>query len=184
MHGPDPEPSAWVARFAALIREGGTALDLACGGGRHARLLLARGHRVAMLDRDTSRVADLAPHPRAEILARDLEDGGPWPLAGRRFDGVVVANYLHRPILGRVLDAVAPGGALIYETFAEGNAAFGRPRNPDFLLRRGELLDLARPAGLRIVAFEDMAVAEPRPAVVQRIAAVCPGGRDDFSVPI
>ena len=169
-------PSAWVTRFASLIPKGGSVLDLACGSGRHARYLLARGHPVVMVDRDVSGLADLAHAAGAEIVRHDLEGPAQWPFAARRFAAVVVTNYLHRPLFGRIVAAVAPGGILIYETFAEGNAAFGRPRNPDFLLGREELLDRVRPH-LGVIAFEDLAVDSPRPAMVQRIAAVRPGDR-------
>lgn len=169
-------PSAWVTRFASLIPQGGSVLDLACGSGRHARYLLARGHPVVMVDRDVSGVADLAHAEGAAIVRHDLEGPAPWPFGARQFEAVVVTNYLHRPLFGRIVAAVAPGGILIYETFSEGNAAFGRPRNPDFLLGREELLNRVRPH-LRVVAFEDLAVSSPRPAMVQRIAAVRPGGR-------
>ena len=173
---PLPQPSAWVARFASLIPPGGRALDLACGSGRHARYLLARGVRMTMVDREISGVLDLSGTAGAEILKHDLEGPAPWPFGARRFDAVVVTNYLHRPLFGHIVGAVAPGGILLYETFAEGNAAFGRPRNPDFLLARGELLDRVRPH-LRVLAFEDLVVSAPRPAAVQRIAAVRSGGR-------
>jgi SAM-dependent methyltransferase len=166
-----PPPSAWVARFADRVPRGGRVLDLACGGGRHARLFLGRGHPVTLLDRDTSGVADLAGRPGVEVLEADLEDGRPFPLAGRSFAGVVVTNYLHRPILPDLVAAVAPGGALIYETFAQGNEAFGKPSNPAFLLAPGELLDAVR-GRLRVLAYEDRTVTHPRPSVVQRICAV------------
>ena len=143
-------------------------LDVAAGGGRHARLFLARGHPVTAVDRDTARL-DLTPG--LEIVQADLEDGGPWPFAGRAFAGVMVTNYLHRPLLPALVAAVAPGGALLYETFAAGNERFGKPSNPAFLLRPGELLEAVR-GHLRVVAYEDVVVDAPRPAAVQRIAAV------------
>ncbi|MCC6467926.1 MAG: class I SAM-dependent methyltransferase [Alphaproteobacteria bacterium] len=164
------DPSAWVVRFADLAPRAGAVLDLACGGGRHARLFLARGHRVTAVDIDTGGVADLAGDPRIEILAADLENA-PWPLEGRMFAGVVVTNYLWRPLLPRIVAAVAPGGALIYETFARGNERFGKPSNPDFLLAEGELLRAVE-GRLRVVAYECLEVTEPKPAMVQRIAAV------------
>ncbi|BAE50412.1 class I SAM-dependent methyltransferase [Paramagnetospirillum magneticum] len=166
--GTDPfriAPSAWIARFAALVPEGGTVLDLACGGGRHARLFLDRGHNVTALDRD---IAQARLAEGAELIAADLEDGSPWPLGDRAFDAVVVTNYLWRPIFPAILAALKPGGVLLYETFAAGNEKFGRPANPDHLLRRGELLELAR--GLTVVAYEDGAMDHAK--VVQRIAAV------------
>jgi len=163
-------PSGWVVRFAGLVPARGAVLDLACGGGRHARLFLASGHRVTAVDIDVSGVADLEGDARAEILAADLENA-PWPLAGRVFAGVVVTNYLWRPLLPPIVAAVAPGGALIYETFARGNERFGKPSNPNFLLAEGEL-PRAVEGRLRVIAYECLEVAEPRPAVVQRIAAV------------
>lgn len=142
-------------------------LDLACGGGRHTRVLLDRGHTVVAVDRDVSAVSGLGG--RLEIVEADLEDGSRFPLAGRRFDGVVVTSYLHRPLLPALVEAVAPGGTLIYETFARGQERFGPPHNPDFLLRPGELLDAVR-GRLRVVAYEDL-VAEDPPAALQRICA-------------
>lgn len=145
-------------------------LDVACGGGRHLRQFLARGHPVVGIDVDTRGVGDLAGRPGVEILEADIE-GGPWPLPGRTFAAVVVTNYLHRPLFPVLLDALAPGGWLLYETFARGNARFGRPSSPAFLLRNGELLALAR-GRLQVVAYEHGEVSSPKAAVVQRLAAV------------
>lgn len=164
-------PSPWIERFAGLVPPGGTVLDVAAGGGRHARLFRALGHRVVAIDRDTARLrADLGGEPGLEIVTADLESGAPWPLPGRRFDAVVVANYLHRPLLSVLVASVAAEGVLLYETFARGNERFGKPSNADFLLRPGELLEAVRGA-LEVVAYECLEVALPRPAVVQRIAA-------------
>ncbi len=175
------EPSPWVARFAPLIRPGGTVLDLACGGGRHSRYLLQLGYRAVALDRLAEPVADLAGDPHCQVIEADLEGGasvfaGPGPLAGRRFDGVVVVNYLHRPLFADLLASLAPGGVLIYETFARGNEVYTRPRNPDHLLKSGELLELAEGA-LQVVAYEHGVVEKgPLPGVISRICAVRPGG--------
>jgi SAM-dependent methyltransferase len=163
-------PSAWVERFGASVPTG-RVCDVACGGGRHARWFAARGHDVVAIDRDLSGVADLADDPHVELVEADLEDGSPPPIAVRAYGVVVVTNYLWRPILGAVVDGVAPGGLLLYETFAAGNERFGRPTNPDFLLARNELLDLARAHALTVVAYEDVEVEAPSPACVQRIAA-------------
>jgi SAM-dependent methyltransferase len=153
-------------------------LDLACGRGRHTRLFLARGHPVTAIDRDLSGIADLAGAPGGapglEALEADLEDGGPFPLAGRRFAGVVVTNYRYPPLFPALVAAVAPGGVLIYETFARGNEHFGRPRNPDHLAKPGELLEAVR-GKLRVVAYEDLIDQTPKPAARQRLCAVNEG---------
>lgn len=166
---PAGPPSPWVVRFAPLVRAGGPVLDLACGAGRHARLFAGRGHPVACVDLDLRGVADL--EGRAELVRADLEDGSPWPLPGRRFAGIVVANYLHRPLFPALLDALEPGGVLLYETFMRGNQRFGRPSCAAFLLGSGELLEVAR-GRLQVVAFEQGEVASPKAAVVQRLCAV------------
>jgi len=161
-------PSAWVRRFLPLIRPGGRVLDLAAGSGRHSRLLCEEGFAVRAVDRDVSALLALAG-PRCEVREVDLETGAPWALGGD-YDGIVATNYLHRPLLPDTARALAPGGILIYETFALGNERLGRPCNPDFLLRPGELLEAF--ATLTVIAFEQGEVAAPRPAVIQRIAAV------------
>lgn len=160
-------PSAWVQRWSHLLPRGATVLDVACGSGRHLRWFAARGCAVTGVDRDAAALAPL--HALAdELVVADIENG-PWPFAGRRFDAVVVTNYLWRPRLPDMVDAVGDGGVLLYETFAAGNETVGRPSNPDFLLRPGELLHAA--AALRVVAFEDGFEAAPE-RFVQRIAAV------------
>ncbi len=165
------EPSPWVLRFAPRVPEGGPVLDLACGLGRHSRLFLARGHPVTAIDRDISGIAELTGAPGLEALETDLEDGGPFPLAGRRFAGVIVTNYLYRPLIPALIAAVAPGGVLIYETYARGNEKFGRPRNPDHLAKPGELLEAVR-GHLRVVAYEDLIDKSPKLAARQRLCAV------------
>ena len=165
------EPSAWVRRFAPYVPAGGPVLDLACGGGRHVRLFLERGHPVTAVDRDLSGIADTIGRPGLEALEVDLEDGSPFPLAGRRFAGVIVTNYLYRPLFPALIAALAPGGAFIYETFAKGNEGFGRPRRPEHLMDPGELLEAVR-GRLRVRAYEDLIVEAPRPAAIQRICAV------------
>jgi SAM-dependent methyltransferase len=163
-------PSAWVCRFAPLIRAGGSVLDYACGGGRHARWLAGRGLRVVAVDRDAQALQPLRAVAGVEVIEADLE-GARWPFDGRRFDAIVVTNYLYRPRLPALLDALADGGVLIYETFMRGNERFGRPSNPDFLLAPGELLERVRSA-FSVVVFEQGEVDHPRPAVVQRICAI------------
>ena len=163
-------PSPWVCRFAPLIPAGGSVLDIASGGGRHARYLAGCGHRVEAVDRDAEAVRGLAGVAGVTARVADLENG-PWPYAGQQFDAIVVVNYLHRPLFPHLLAALAAGGVLIYETFAVGNERYGRPSNPDFLLKPGELLELVR-GRLRVVAYEDLYVEAPKPAMIQRICAV------------
>ncbi|AKJ28386.1 class I SAM-dependent methyltransferase [Caldimonas brevitalea] len=165
-HG-TPAASPWVQRWSHLVAPGATVLDVACGSGRHTRWFASRGCRVTGVDRDAHAVAPL--RELAEIVVADIE-AGPWPLPGRRFDLVVVTHYLWRPLLPTLLDSVAPGGLLIYETFASGNETVGRPANPDFLLRPGELLEVCRDT-LRVLGYEDGYLAAP-PRFVQRITAV------------
>jgi SAM-dependent methyltransferase len=159
-------PSPWVQRFAALMRPQGHVLDLACGSGRNLRWLVAQGFAVTGVDRDEPAVAPL--RECAEIVVADIE-GGPWPLPGRRFDGVVVTNYLWRALLPTIRASLAEGGVWVYETFATGQQLVGKPSRPEFLLQPGELLQAC--AGLRIVAFED---GFENGRYVQRIAAVNP----------
>jgi SAM-dependent methyltransferase len=166
-------PSAWVTRWADRVPAGGPVLDVACGDGRHARYFAKRGHPVDAVDRDPEVTARLAGTPGVTSRCADIE-AGPWPYAGQQFAGIVVANYLHRPLIPRLLEALAPGGVLIYETFAAGNERFGRPSNPDFLLRPGELLEAVR-GRLNVIAYEELEVSEPRPPMVQRICAVNSG---------
>ncbi|MDP2825045.1 MAG: class I SAM-dependent methyltransferase [Sulfuritalea sp.] len=171
--------SHWVGRFLPLIAVGGTVLDLASGPGRHSLLLARHGFRVEAVDRDAEALATLsAKAPAVLTRVADLE-GGSWPYRGRVFDGIVVANYLFRPLLPVLLDAIDVGGVLIYETFMVGNERFGKPSNPEFLLHPGELLDLVRDR-LTVVAFEQGEVKIPRPAVVQRL---CATKRSGFVLP-
>jgi len=180
-HANQDQPSPWVSRFAGLI-PAGKVLDLACGGGRHSRLLAGLGHAVLAVDRDPAALAAASgqgiitlqfdlEHPEATRLSG-------WPLVPGRFSGIVVVNYLHRPLMAALLDSLAPGGILIYETFAAGNGQFGKPSNPDFLLKPGELLDWTRPQpSCRVIAFEDGYQHLPRPAMVQRICLRKDDGR-------
>lgn len=165
-------PSDWLLRWAHLFPVGGQVLDVACGPGRHLYWLHAQGFRLAGVDRDPAALACLAPLARrgAEILEADIENG-PWPYAGRAFDAVLVTNYLWRARLPDIAAAVAPGGVLIYETFAQGHESVGRPARADFLLAPGELLQLAARTGLRVLAYEDGFLDAPAPRFVQRMVA-------------
>jgi SAM-dependent methyltransferase len=163
-------PSDWVVRWADRIPAGGRVLDVACGNGRHARYLAGRGHPVEAVERDPAKLADLTGIHGINARCADIENG-PWPYGGGRFAGIVVVNYLHRPLFPHLLAGLGPDGVLIYETFAAGNERYGRPSNPDYLLKTGELLEVVR-GRLRVVAYEDLIVSEPKPAMVQRICAV------------
>ena len=163
-------PSAWVQSHAGLVSPGGRVLDLAAGGGRHARYFKDLGYQVTALDRDVSRLQTLVGRS-VEVLAADLEDGSPWPLGAREFDGIVVTNYLHRPLFPHLASALATSGVLIYETFGIGNERFGKPSNPNFLLRPGELLEFAATHGLQVLAYACGEVAEPKRAITQRMVA-------------
>ena len=165
------EPSDWVSRFAPLVRDGGPILDVAAGGGRHGRFFMEKGHPVTLLDLETESLQDLSSHPHATIVQNNLEDGSEWPLKDQ-FAGVLVVNYLHRPLMDLLLDALGTGGVLIYETFARGNEAFSRPRNPDHLLKSGELLQIVS-GRMQVVAYEHgIRKKSPIPKVIQRICAV------------
>ncbi len=161
-----PTASPWVVRWAPLVTHG-TVLDVASGLGRNARYFLGRGLRVVAVDRDPQDI------PGARFVRADLEDGSPWPFAGEKFEGIIVTNYLYRPLMEKLKDSLSEGGVLIYETFMAGNERFGRPSNPAFLLRPGELLEAFQ--GLVVKGFEEGEVAEPKPAMIQRLCAVRAG---------
>ena len=169
MHAHTQTPSDWVQRWAPLIVPGGWVLDVASGSGRHTRWLAARGHPVDAVDRDAQALTALAAVSGVATYCADIEIG-PWPFQPGDYAGVVVTNYLHRPLFPHLIAALAPRGVLIYETFAAGNERYGRPSNPAFLLRPGELLDVVR-GRLRVIAYEDVQVDDPKPAMVQRLCA-------------
>jgi len=163
-------PSRWVERYAHLVPTGAALLDVAAGRGRHARLFASRGARVTAVDRDASALAALDGVAGVRTQVADLE-AGPWPFGDTGFDAIVVTNYLHRPLIDTLIAALAPDGALIYETFATGNERHGRPSSHAFLLQPGELLERVH-GRLGVVAFEQGEILAPRPAVVQRLVAV------------
>ena len=172
LHGTE-QPSAWVRRWSSLVTPQGLVLDVACGYGRHAYYFHELNHPVTVIDRAQAAIESIAIATQScEKVVADIENG-PWPLAGRQFDAVVVTNYLWRPLMPTMLASLAPGGVLIYETFAAGNETVGRPSRPDFLLQPGELLLFCK--DLRVVAFEDGFINGSdgqAPRFVQRIAAV------------
>ncbi len=163
-------PSAWVRRFAGLVPAHGRVLDLAAGSGRHTKYFNELGRAVTAVDRDVAALAPVAGD-RLEVIEADLEDGSPWPLDEREFAGIVVTNYLHRPLFPHIAAALAPHGILIYETFGRGNERFGKPSSPDFLLEPAELLQVALRYEFAVLAYECGEVTAPKPAVIQRMAA-------------
>jgi len=164
------EPSEWIMRFGAQLAPGAEVLDLACGMGRHARALAAQGCRVDAVDVDPGCAQYLAGIAGVRFRALELESGV-WPFEPDRYDAIVVANYLYRPRLTELAQALRDGGTLIYETFASGNEQFGRPRNPDFLLSAFELAARFAPL-MHVLAFEDGVVERPTPARIQRLCAI------------
>ncbi|MBO6521582.1 MAG: class I SAM-dependent methyltransferase [Rhodospirillales bacterium] len=166
------EPSDWFATYLPLVPEKGTVLDVAAGSGRHAKMFAEAGHPVTAIDRNTEALQPLNGSHDVEIVEADLENGSPWPLPGRTFDAVVVSNYLFRPLFGDLIRTLAPGGVLLYETFALGNEVYSRPRNPDHLLKSGELLTLVQ-GRLQVVAYRHGIVEGGEcPGVKQMICAV------------
>ena len=165
-------PSPWVVRWSHLVARGANVLDVACGSGRHLQWFLDRGHPVTGVDIQVDAASSAAPD--ATLVCADIETG-PWPLvqhgAVQQFEAVIVTNYLWRPLLGTIIQSVAPGGVLVYETFAQGNETVGRPSRADFLLGPGELL--AACSDLHVVAYENGTLKDPQ-RFVQRIAATRP----------
>jgi len=162
-HASVETPSEWVVRWAPRVARG-PVLDLASGGGRHARFFAQRGLEVVAVDREPQEI------PGVTFVHADLENGKPWPFAGQRFGGIIVTNYLHRPLFTFIEKALGEGGVLIYETFMAGNERYGKPSNPDFLLRPGELLEAF--GTLTVVAFEQGTVERPKKAALQRICVI------------
>lgn len=177
-HGPGT-PSSWVQRWSHLVPAGGSVLDIACGAGRHMKWFAERGHAVTGIDRSPEALRAAAAFG-STILA-DIENG-PWPLTNdsqvRQFDAVIVTNYLWRPLFPLMSRSLAPGGVLIYETFAKGNETIGKPSRPDFLLQPAELLRVF--SKLHIVAFEQGVLENPD-RFVQHIVALRAEGREEFA---
>jgi len=176
----------WASRRAGCVsgriwwrRTVRCSTSLLARGGTRA-FFASLGHPVTAIDRDAAALNALADEPLVTQILADIENAG-WPLAAdAQFAAVVVTNYLHRPLFPQLIRSLAPGGVLVYETFAQGNERVGKPSNPAFLLAPGELLDVVR-ARLRVVAFQDGFVAQPRPAYVQRICAILEADCSDDS---
>ena len=163
------QPSSWLVRHLKHIPRGGNVLDLACGTGRHTRHLLVEGFKVTAVDLDISGISDLESRDDCRILSTNLEDGSPWPF-DELFEGIVVTNYLHRPLFGNITKSLSANGVLIYETYMVGNEQYGKPSNPDFLLKIDELRDVFGEP-LNIISFNQGYVADPKPAMTQQICA-------------
>ena len=172
LHVAIAQHSAWVARWIGQPRANARLLDFASGSGRHARLAAARGFRVLAVDRDEA-ILKMAQRKDIEVRLEDLESGR-WSFSAERFEVVVVTNFLFRPRLDLLAGLLEAGGRLVYETFALGNARYGKPSSATFLLQPDELFLAARRAALQVIAFEQGFVATPKPALVQRVVAVKP----------
>ena len=162
--------SPWIRRFTPAIPRNGLVLDLACGSGRHSQLLVEAGYSVLAVDQNIEAISQFK-HPHLAVECLDLE-GVIWPLLGKQFVGIVVTNYLYRPYLAELPRMLSDGGVLLYETFAQGNGEFGKPSNPDFLLKTGELLSFSAQNGLKVLAYEHLYIDDPKPAMIQRLCAV------------
>lgn len=170
MHSQISSPLSFISKWMPEKLSGKTVLDYACGNGRHGKLAMERGAHVTFADIDLEGLSEFAINENVCLLQADLEEDNRWPLLGRQYDIVIVTNYLYRQRLADIFETVKPGGFIFYRTFAEGNEAFGRPRNPDFLLRSGELLELAK-ANFTVLHYEHGEVDRPSPALVQRLVA-------------
>ena len=178
------KPSPWVTRFIPLIPHGGEILDLACGSGRHTRYLLDSGHKVTALDKDVSKVIMLTSNSNFSLFQWDLETIDPWPFPDKSFSGIVVTNYLYRPLFQNLINALDDNGILIYETFSIGNEHYGHPKNPDFLLNNEELFELCKNE-LTVVAFEQgIVLRQTAPKVIQRVCAQKNSGLDPIEIPV
>lgn len=163
------DPSEWLRRHASKIKPGGRVLDVAAGSGRNARWLAGQGFAVEAVDKDVAALDTMRDIGNITRTVADLENT-PWPYVEKIFDAIVVCRYLHRPLLPLLASGLARDGVLVYETFMLGHEKYGRPQNPDFLLRPNELLQMFH--GLKIVAFEQGLIQQPKPAIMQRICAV------------
>lgn len=178
------KPSPWVTRFIPLIPHGGEILDLACGSGRHTRYLLNSGHKVTALDKDVSKVIMLTSNSNFSLSQWDLETKDPWPFPDKSFSGIIVTNYLYRPLFHNLINALDENGVLIYETFSIGNEYYGHPINPDFLLNNNELFELCKNK-LTVVAFEQgIVLRQTAPKVIQRICAQKNSDLDSIEIPV
>jgi len=174
MHGTE-NPSSWVQRWAHLIAPQSHVLDVACGAGRHMRFLAAQGHTAVGVDRNPDAVT--LAQAFGEVICADIENGA-WPFTDQTFGCVVVTNYLWRSLLPVIFQSIAPGGVLVYETFAAGNETVGKPSRPDFLLQPGELLRATE--GLHTVAFEEGFESSPD-RFMQRIVSIRPKAAGDVT---
>ena len=166
-----PMVSNWVRKYISLIPSKKLVLDLACGSGRNTRFLLDQGYTVVALDKDISQLADISGELNLRKYKFDLETSAKFPFNKQEFSGIIVTNYLHRPLFGDLINALSHGGVLIYQTFMSGHEAYGRPSNPNFLLKINELNDVFANK-LDVVAFEQGYEENPKPAVIQKICAV------------
>jgi len=165
-------PSEWLLKHAQHIKPSGHVLDVAAGRGRNARWLAQQGFKVEAVDLDQQALESMQGVENIQLRVADIENAD-WPYPDWQFDAIVVCRYLHRPLFSILQQSLAPQGVLIYETFMRGHEAYGKPSNPDFLLRENELLEAFQDR-LEVIAFEQGLFETPKPALLQRICAKTP----------
>jgi len=164
-----PAPSEWVKRHAHRFPAQGRVLDVAAGSGRNARWLAEQGLQVSAIDRDATAMDTLSQYG-IHAQVHDLEAAA-WPFPAESFDAIIVCRYLYRPIFPYLIYSLNWHGVLIVETFMQGQESYGRPSNPDFLLRPGELEEWFANQ-MQVISFEQGLLQQDPPAMIQRICCI------------
>ena len=164
------KPNKWVECYSSLIPSGGSVLDLACGSGRHTGMLLNKGYQVTAVDIDTTLIKQNFSNKNLNIVKCDLESLSFWPFEKNSFLGIIVVNYLHRPLFSKIIESLREEGVLVYQTFADGHSRYGKPKNPDYLLKRGELKTVFD--SMKIISYQHGYLSYPSQSIIQRICCV------------